>query len=151
MFGRPALLPLAAGLLLQACAKQAQEIADAEPAAPVTPVAVAPPPPPLARTAAEFDTTTSEQRAAALAAEDDGAALIGTTVASLGDPTEPGLWLRTPLVDAATSGRVEVEGSDASARLDLIPAEGGSRLSLAAMRLLGVGLTDLPTVRIYAR
>ncbi|MBF9049232.1 hypothetical protein GTA62_02670 [Roseobacter sp. HKCCD9010] len=70
----------------------------------------------------------------------------GETVATLGDPTEPGLWLRTPLVRVEQEGRVMTEGG-ASVTLTLIPIEAepgaGSRISLAAMQALGVSLTDL--------
>src|SRR6056297_2569014 len=45
---------------------------------------------------------------------------LGTTVASLGDPTEAGLWLKTPLVDLPGPGRVTTEGG-ASTKVDLIP------------------------------
>ena len=70
----------------------------------------------------------------------------GETVATLGDPTEPGLWLRTPLVRVEQEGRVMTEGG-ASVTLTLIPIEAepgaGSRISLAAMQALGASLTDL--------
>ncbi|WP_040610789.1 hypothetical protein [Oceaniovalibus guishaninsula] len=114
-------------------------------------VVTAPPPPAAARTAAALDTTTPEQKEAATAAA-TGGRLLGETVASLGDPTEPGLWIRTPLADAAGSGRLEYQGR--SAVVQLIPADGpatgGSQVSLAAMRLLGAPLTDLPTLNVYA-
>ncbi len=112
---------------------------------------VAPRPPVSARTAAEFDTTTPEQRQAATEPVAAAETSLGTTVASLGDPTEGGLWLSTPLVDAPRAGRVVVEATGASARVDLLPGDGGSRLSLAAMRLLKVPLTDLPRVTVYVR
>lgn len=75
----------------------------------------------------------------------------GETVATLGDPTEPGLWLRTPLVRAEQEGRVVTEGG-ASITLTLIPIEAepgaGSRISLAAMQALGVSLTDLVSLTV---
>lgn len=77
---------------------------------------------------------------------------LGSTVASLGDVTEQGLWLKTPLVSAKTSGRIEAAGGKSLA-VTLIPIEGeasaGSRISLAAMRGLGLGLTDLPTLKVF--
>lgn len=113
----------------------------------------APPPAPEARTAAEFDTTTDEQKDAARAAPESGETRLGTTVASLGDPAEPGLWLRTPLVQEERQGRVETEDG-ASARVRLIPRGGpetaGSQLSLAAFQTLGLALTVLPTLTVYA-
>jgi hypothetical protein len=69
------------------------------------------------------------------------------TVATLGDPTKPGLWLETPLVDSEQSGRVTAAKTGKSATLTLIPIEGedtaGSRMSLAAFQALGASLTDL--------
>ena len=105
----------------------------------------------VGQSAEALDTTTEAERAAATAPDTGGAAL-GQTVASLGDPTEPGFWLKTPLVQSETPGRVETAGG-ASVQVTLIPIEGadtaGSRLSLAAMRALGLGLTDLPTVSVF--
>lgn len=150
-----------AGLaLLAACAQSPFEAAEPEAveeapdAAPVDTVAVAPPPPPAARTEEQFDTTTAEQRAAAADPEPEaGERLLGTTIASLGDPTQPGFWIKTPLVSAPGKGRVVFPGSGKSAEVDLIPIEGepgaGSRLSLAAMRLIEAPLTDLPSVEVY--
>lgn len=78
---------------------------------------------------------------------------IGTTVASLGDPGRPGLWLETPLVTVETPGRVEAENGNA-AQVTIYPSGGlpgsGSRISLAAMQALGLGLTDLPTLTVIA-
>ncbi|SFP70769.1 hypothetical protein [Tranquillimonas alkanivorans] len=117
--------------------------------------AVAPPPPPAARTAEEFDTTTPEQRAAAAAPAQGGETRLGETVASLGDPGEPGLWIRTPLVEARQPGRIEYPATGKSAQVDLIPRDGpataGSQVSLAALRLLEAPLTDLPTLVVYAQ
>ena len=41
-----------------------------------------------------------------------------------------------------------MSGGGGGVEVDLIPSAAGSRLSLAAIRLLGVSLTDLPTVDI---
>ena len=83
-----------------------------------------------------------------------GEKLLGETVASLGDPTKPGFWLETPLVSKPTIGRVHFAGSGKSAQVDLIPIDGpptaGSRISLAAMRLIDAPLTDLPTLQVFA-
>ncbi|WP_376872068.1 hypothetical protein [Albirhodobacter sp. R86504] len=111
---------------------------------------VAPRPKPAAQTPDAFDTTTQEQRAAATAKPAGGESKLGTTVASLGDPTDPGFWISTSLVSTPAKGRVEHPATGKSVQVDLIPAnEGGSRLSLPAMRLLGVSLTDLPEVVVY--
>lgn len=111
-------------------------------------------PPETARTAEEFDTTTREQREAAAAADTAGDALLGRTVVSLGDPARPGFWIETPLVTSATSGRVVFAGTGQSSQVDLIPIDGpptaGSRMSLAAMRLIGVPLTGLAEVEVFS-
>jgi hypothetical protein len=74
--------------------------------------------------------------------------------AALGDPSAPGFWLETPLVSEVRQGRVRLAATGASVQVELRPIQGaataGSRLSLAAMRLLGVGLTDLPEIEVYA-
>jgi hypothetical protein len=75
---------------------------------------------------------------------------IGITVASLGNPAEAGLWLKTPLVIAEQSGRVIYKGK--TAVVTLIPIEGvataGSRMSLQAFQALGAPLTDLVEVKV---
>jgi hypothetical protein len=112
-------------------------------------------PPEGARTAEEFDTTTEEERVAAVQAAqtEAGAALLGTTIASLGAPSEAGIWMKTPLVSAPGKGRVDDPTSGAQVAVELLPLDAprgaGSQLSLAAMRLLGVGLTELPEVQVY--
>jgi hypothetical protein len=114
-----------------------------------------PPPPPAARTVEEFDTTTAEDRAAAVAAvEPAGEQLLGTTNVSLGSAADPGIWLKTGLVDALTQGRAEYPENGNAISLELRPSggdrAGGSQMSLAAMRLLGIPLTALADVRVFA-
>ena len=79
---------------------------------------------------------------------------LGETVAALGDPTLSGLWLETPLVEMPQDGRiVDVAGNAVNVRL--IPTGGapgsGSRISLAAMRVLGTDLTALVALQVFAR
>jgi len=109
-------------------------------------------PPAGARTAEALDTTTPEQREAALRPA-AGGRVLGRTIASLGDPTEPGFWLLTPLVSAAAPGRVR-SAAGAAVGVELRPSGGapgsGSRLSLAAFRALELGLTDLPELEVLA-
>lgn len=117
-----------------------------EPAAAST---VAPPAPMAdARTIDEFDTTTEADRAAATASE--GGDILGDTTATLGDPTLPGFWLETPLVTEVAQGRVSYQGRWIA--VELRPSGGaagsGSRLSLAAMRLLNAPLTDIIELRV---
>ncbi|MGH1368798.1 MAG: D-galactarate dehydratase [Maritimibacter sp.] len=114
-----------------------------------------PPPPPTANTAAEFDTTSKEEKAAALAApKPAGEKRLGETIATLGDPTDPGFWLETPLVTRVTQGRVEAKTNGKSVSLELRPIPGadgaGSRISLPALKLLEVGLAGLHEMTVFA-
>ncbi|MEO0773941.1 MAG: hypothetical protein AAFZ04_12240 [Pseudomonadota bacterium] len=121
------------------------------PAEEVAPSAV----PDDARTVDEFDTTSADERVAALdaARSTGGEANLGVTVASLGDVAQQGIWLKTPLVSEPSKGRVEVVATGKAVAVDLIPLEAaagaGSRISLAAMRLLEVDLTSLTEMRVY--
>lgn len=113
----------------------------------------APPPPPGARTVDQLDTTSAAERAAAKAPLAVPKTLrLGTTIAALGDPMEPGIWIKTPLVDKIVQGRAETAGGK-SIGVELRPlvgaSGGGSQISLPAMRLMGVGLTDLPELVLY--
>ena len=118
--------------------------------------------PEQARTVEDFDTTTAVQRAEAEATgrttgrtTGGTARALGETVASLGDPTQPGFWLKTPLVNAPVKGRVTSAETGKSVQLELLPIAGaetaGSRISLAALRLLGLPLTALPTLEVFAQ
>lgn len=115
-------------------------------------VQVQPRPPATARTEEQFDTTTVAERAAAsapvvAATERD----LGVTIVSLGNPAQPGFWLETTLVSAPAKGRVLNPATGESVQVDLIPiSDGGSRMSLPAMRLLGVPLTDLAEVQVFS-
>ena len=129
---------------------------DAGPKITVTPAQTAALRPPAAgaRSVQGFDTTSPAQRAAAVAAAANAPAAVraGLTTVSLGDPAAPGLWLETPLIRVATSARVTVPATGQAAVLDLRPIPGatgaGSRMSLAAMRLLGLPLTALTEVAV---
>ncbi|MEO9824463.1 MAG: hypothetical protein ABJF50_08620 [Paracoccaceae bacterium] len=146
------ILPLVT-LPLMGCAQlglpmQNEPVATA-PAPAATDSTAAPPPPQAARTVEQFDTTTAEQRAAA-AAPASGGASLGTAVASLGDPSQPGFWVETDLVSAVGSGRITLIASGQSVEVELRPIGGGSaRVSLAAWRLLEVPLTDLAEIEIF--
>ena len=114
----------------------------------------APAPRPAARaTAAQLDTTTPEQRAAAAKPAETTETKLGSTIASLGNPSEGGFWIKTPLVKERGLGRIVDPATGKSAKVDLIPldgpASGGSQVSLPALQLLGVSLTDLPTLEVY--
>jgi hypothetical protein len=109
-------------------------------------------PPASARTPDEFDTTSEAQKVAAATPEAGGRDL-GMTIASLGAPGEPGFWLKTPLVDALAQGRVVYPVNGKSVKVDLIPLDAapgaGSRMSLAALRVIEAPLTGLPEVQVF--
>jgi len=112
---------------------------------------LAPAPPRTATTVEQFDTTSPETRAAALAGTPQaGARVLGVTIASLGSPVEPGLWLKTALVAETIPGQVTYQGT--TVNLELRPLEAaagsGSQISLAAIRLIGAPLTSLPEVTV---
>lgn len=126
--------------------------AEARAEASLSPATAAARPPAGARTADALDTTTAEQRAEASKPAAAGAKSLGTTVASLGSATEPGLWMKTPLVKSEMQGRVTNPATGKSSTVELIPldgpASGGSRMSLSALRLIGASLTDLTKVEV---
>lgn len=108
---------------------------------------------PAAQSAAVLNTTTQAERAVAAAPPASAERRLGTTVASLGDPSQPGFWVKTPLVKSETDGRVVNPANGKSAKVRLIPmggAGGGSQVSLPALQLIGVSLTDLPTLELYS-
>ncbi len=138
------ILPLLLLIALSGCGAIARLAA---PAAAPPATAVAPIVPQGAQTAAALDRATPEQVAAATGPA-SGARELGRTVVALGSPAEQGFWLRTALVTAAGKGRV-VTADGRSVNVDLQPGTGGSLLSLAAFRQLGLGLTDLPEVTVF--
>lgn len=121
------------------------------------PTSMAPAPSAGARTAEAFDTTSDAERQAATNVSRDvsGERDLGQSIVSLGSPVQPGFWLETSLVTAATPGRVVALATGESVLVELLPMDGpagaGSRISLAALRLLGVGLTGLHEMQIYER
>lgn len=114
---------------------------------------IKPPPPP--------GPTTAEMRATASAGQQPGETRLGTTVAGLGDPTVAGFWIRTNLTGQPARGRVVNMVTGASVQVDLLPMgpgpsdaagqvpPGDAQISLAALRLLGGALTDLPELIVY--
>lgn len=152
--------PEAAAREAAAAGNTTGDIAQAGAGGYVDPIAVSAPPPQSGsasglqaggQSVAQLDTTTAEERAAA-AAPSTGGGKLGTTVASLGDATEAGFWIKTPLVTAPGKGRVVNPANGKSANVDLQPLSGGgsgSQISLAAMQALGVALTDLPEIEVW--
>lgn len=102
-----------------------------------------------------LDTATEAERAAASAAAEpaQGAQKLGTTIASLGDPTDTGFWIKTPLAKAPGKGRIVDPGTGKAVNVNLIPMGGdpgaGSQVSLSALRELGVNLTALPEIEVW--
>lgn len=102
------------------------------------------------QSAASLDSTTAAERQAAVQAPaTPGARELGKTTVALGSPAEQGLWMKSVLVKAPGKGRVVTAGG-ASVAVDLQPGTGGALLSLAAYRALGLSLTDLPEVTVFA-
>ncbi|TRD16438.1 D-galactarate dehydratase [Palleronia caenipelagi] len=136
----------------QVDAPAAPVVAQPETPAEVAAVVDAPPPSPAATTVAQLDTTTEAQKAAATAAPQSVGARLGTAQAALGDPTDPGLWLKTGLVSSPQPGRVQAaNGQSVLVELRPVPGDGGPTMSLAAMQALQVPLTDIPVVTVYAQ
>ena len=79
---------------------------------------------------------------------------LGQTIASLGSPSEQGLWLKTPLVSAERPGRIVYATTGQSANVTLQPIEGaessGSRISLSAIQAIGASPTDLLEIEVFA-
>jgi hypothetical protein len=97
-----------------------------------------------------LDTTTAAEKAEALAApEAAGERSLGKVVAALGPPAEQGIWLKTALVTKVVQGRIETAAGKSLA-VELRPGTGGALLSLAAFQALGLSLTDLPEVTVFA-
>ena len=100
----------------------------------------------------QLDIASDSERAAAADTTQNGArALLGVTVAALGNPTQTGFWLKTALVDVKTRGSIRNAATGAAVNLTLLPLEAavGSQVSLSAMRMLNVPLTALVEVRVY--
>jgi hypothetical protein len=80
---------------------------------------------------------------------------LGKTVAAIGDVTESGFWLKTPLVKEVRQGRIVWLASGASIDVVLRPLEAenvsGSQISLDAMRDLGLPFTALEEILVFTR
>lgn len=74
------------------------------------------------------------------------------TVASLGDPSKPGKWMETPLVETQQMATVTDPNTGKSTQVTLIPISGedsaGSRLSMEGYRALGADLTTLVNLNV---
>ena len=95
--------------------------------------------------------TDSERAAAADTTQKSAGALLGVTVAALGNPAQTGFWLKTALVDVETQGSIRMADNDSW--LPLAASSGKSvkltAAPVAAVRMLDVPLTALVEVRVY--
>ena len=143
MLTRP-MAPLFAVLFLSACGAVQNPFGQSEPA----------PAAPAQQEAAQTQEPSSVlQRQDGTSNATPASGLLGETVAALGDPVQPGFWLKTPLVTTEQPGILERPGG-ATVQVTLLPlggeATGGSQVSLAAMRALNIGLTELITLKVYS-
>ncbi|MBE1298013.1 MAG: hypothetical protein GJ678_17620 [Rhodobacteraceae bacterium] len=70
-------------------------------------------------------------------------------VASLGDPAVPGLWMETSLVSNEQRALLRsANGAEVVVTLRPSPTTGSARVSIAAMRALGVPLTELVELQV---
>lgn len=111
------------------------------------------PPPGVTNSAAALDTVSDADKDAArsAAAAANGGALGEVTV-SLGDPSDPGLWIKSALVTTEQPGTVRTGAGDAIA-VTLRPVgagTGGAQISLSALQALGLSLTGLHPVTLEA-
>jgi hypothetical protein len=60
-----------------------------------------------------------------------------------------GFWLSSTLVTAPQKGSVTTPAGKSLA-VDLLPSTTGAQLSFSAYRALGLALTDLPLVQVFA-
>lgn len=103
-----------------------------------------------------LDASSEDERQAALATGNTGGERqLGRTIASLGAVGEQGFWLKTPMVLAETEGRIVWADNGNAVNVTLTPKPGeataGSQISLAAMRALGIPLTALPELIVFAK
>lgn len=100
--------------------------------------------------AAALDKTTAAEKAAALSAPAKGGERqLGKVVVALGPPAEQGIWLSSSLVTEVTQGRI-VTAEGKTLAVELRPGDGAALLSLAAYQALGLPLTTLPEVTVFA-
>ncbi len=101
----------------------------------------------------DIDRTSAKEKAAALDTTAGAETELGRTIASLGDVGQQGFWLKTPLVSSEAEGRIVWADNGNTVNVSLLPrdGEGGSQISLAAMRALGIPLTVLAELIVYKK
>jgi hypothetical protein len=105
----------------------------------------------LAEGAAALNTESGTGTASAAVGSGAGFQRRASTVASLGDPSIPGMWMETSLVRAEQVALLR-SSNGKEIRVTLKPASGSSatsgRLSISAMRALGAPLTELVELEV---
>lgn len=82
-----------------------------------------------------------------------GGLLFGEGVASLGDVTRPGAWVRAGFLPAdETEVEVETDAPHGTVRIRVsgLREEGPVQLSLGAYQALGLSPTTLPAIRVFS-
>ncbi|CUH29711.1 hypothetical protein JSE7799_00852 [Jannaschia seosinensis] len=123
-----------------------QRPAQAAPAPAPRPVLTGP-----ATQAAALDTVSEAQKSAARAAAATAPAggELGVATVSLGNPTDPGLWVKTDLVSSEMPGTVRTGSGEAIAvTLRPLGGTGGAQISLSAAQALGLPLAGLHPVTL---
>jgi len=84
---------------------------------------------------------------------DAGGALLGEGVASLGDVTRPGAWVRAGfLPEDGADVEIETDTPHGTVRIRVmsVTGEGPVQLSLAAYQALGLSPTTLTLIRVFS-
>lgn len=101
------------------------------------------------------ESSTAEKKEALKTTDTSGEKKLGETIATLGDVAQQGFWLKTSLVIKEREGRIVWAEDGNSVNVTLVPKQGevtsGSQISLAAMRALGIPLTALAELIVFAR
>jgi hypothetical protein len=109
------------------------------------------PPASVASAPSALDTVPeAEKQAAREQAATTTGGTLGEVTVSLGDPADPGLWVKSDLVSSERPGTVRTGGGEAIA-VTLRPVEStesGAQISLSAMQALGLPLTGLHPVTL---
>lgn len=108
---------------------------------------------PIKAAALDIATDTQRKEATDSVAESD-LRLLGTAVATLGNPAETGFWVKTSLVSTQTQGRITFVETGESVNVTLIARDGdgeGAEVSLSALRTLNAPLAGLIKIEIYSK
>ena len=77
-----------------------------------------------------------------------GARTLGDGIASLGDPSRPGVWVRAPFVEDGSRVEVTAFASGRSVAAEAYSDDGVVQLSLAAYQALEASPADLLRIEI---